>query len=362
MHTRLRFGFWLPCVALGLAFTTGGLRGDEPQPKVKPKDGAAVLDEYSRAFRRAVEFLVDPVQAQREAMAREKAANNLRQLGLAIRQHPEFAVPPQPTTPDWSLYLLPYLEQNQHNPPPSIKTYMCPSDPGTGNRFGARLEPVPPVMASQLALPKEQGQVIGEVEKGKAADKAGLRPHDILLTLNGKDVPRDAAAFAKLLGEIKPDNAVDAIVLREGKRTDIKGLSLPEGSVLWSNYGASDASFRYLYTQPNPDWYKSIPDGTSNTILLGENWGIAPAHEGWKIWSKGDPILATTYRAKERFTTRQQEGSLVLTVVGTMKDGKATVGGITVREGSQEKKYEALDKVPAEFRDKVANLIELSAK
>jgi hypothetical protein len=114
---------------------------------------------------------------------------------------------------------------------------------------------------------------------------------------------------------------------------------------------------------PQALWQKYIQDGTSNTIMLGEDWGTkAAASEGWKVWSKGDPILATTFRSKERFTTRYQEGTLVLTVVGTLKDGKTAVGGVTVREGSDEKKYDALEKVPAEYRDKVAHLIEMSAK
>jgi len=86
------------------------------------------------------------------------------------------------------------------------------------------------------------------------------------------------------------------------------------------------------------------------------------ARDGWTVWSTDDPILTTTFREKERFTTRQQEGSLVLTVTGTVKDGKAAVRTIKVQDGTAESKYEALDKVPDEYRDKVARLIELSAK
>jgi hypothetical protein len=223
---------------------------------------------------------------------------------------------------------------------------------------------VSPVLASQLALPKDQGQVVGEVETGKAADKAGLKQHDILLKLNGKDVPRDADAFFKLLADIKPEKPVDAILLREGKRVEIKGLSLPEaalGSPFGTNYALGDGSIYWV--PPNPGLPKWITDGTSNTLLVGENWlDRLDAQEGLKVWAKGDPILGTTLRTKDRFTTRQQEGSLVITVIGTVKDGKATLGAVTVREGNDEKKYDALDKVPAEYRDKVARLLELSAK
>jgi len=347
----------LSCAVLGLP--AGGLRADEPAPEDKPAQKPPTAEDYVRAFRRTAEFLAEPVQFYREAMARKRAAENLRQLSLQIQQA-QRVFPAQPMPNDWMLQILPYVEQQNLYQSP-LKMYVCPSDVRFVNRFGAGIEPVPAVLASQLALPKDAGQVIGEVEKGKAADKAGLRQHDILLKLNGKDVPRDADAFAKLLADIKPDRAVDAVVLREGKRVEVKGLSLPEGGLGLPpalNYAYNDGSVRMI--PPQALWQKYITDGTSNTLMLGEDWG-GPA-EGWKVWSKGDPILATTFRSKERFTTRQQEGTLVLTVVGTLKDGKTAVGGITVREGSDEKKYDALEKVPAEYRDKVAHLIEMSAK
>ena len=84
--------------------------------------------------------------------------------------------------------------------------------------------------------------------------------------------------------------------------------------------------------------------------------------DGWKVWSKGDPILTTTFHHEGRFTTRHQEGSLVLTVIGTIKEGKPVVSRVTVREGGEEKKYEALDKVPEEYRDKLVQLVELSGR
>jgi hypothetical protein len=357
-----RSALLLSCAVFGLL--AGRLRADEPPaPENKPAEKAPTAEDYVRAFRRTVEVLAEPIQFYREAMARKRAAENLRQLALQLKQdQPLLPAPVQPhellrsgaLPPEMLRQILPYMEQQNIYQTP-LKIYMCPSDTLFGNRFGAGIEPVPAVLVSQLALPKDAGQVIGEVEKGKAADKAGLRQHDILLRLNGKDVPRDADAFAKLLADIKADKAVDAVVLREGKRIEVKGLSLPEGTV------GFPPALNYGYTlPPQALWQKYIQDGTSNTIMLGEDWG-GPA-QGWKVWSKGDPILATTFRSKERFTTRQQEGTLVLTVVGTLKDGKAAVGGITVREGSDEKKYDALEKVPAEYRDKVAHLIEMSAK
>jgi beta-lactamase regulating signal transducer with metallopeptidase domain len=96
------------------------------------------------------------------------------------------------------------------------------------SRLGVMVEPPSPVLADQLDLPKGQGLVIAQVLPDSAAAKAGLKSHDILLKFNGKDVPSDAAEFARMLQEIKADTPVTAIVKRKGKEETIKKVSLPE--------------------------------------------------------------------------------------------------------------------------------------
>jgi Zn-dependent protease with chaperone function/TolA-binding protein len=93
-------------------------------------------------------------------------------------------------------------------------------------RLGARLRPPEPALAAQLALPNGQGQVLETVRPNSAAAKAGLRSHDILLSLDGKAVPSKREEFAQLLKGVKPDTPVAAVVVRKGKKETIKGLSL----------------------------------------------------------------------------------------------------------------------------------------
>jgi hypothetical protein len=73
-------------------------------------------------------------------------------------------------------------------------------------------------------------------------------------------------------------------------------------------------------------------------------------------------VTTTTVRTNDRFTTRHQEGGLVITVTGTVSEGKAKVGEITVQDGGKSEKYTAVDKVPERYRDKVKNLVEMSEK
>jgi Zn-dependent protease with chaperone function len=95
-------------------------------------------------------------------------------------------------------------------------------------RLGAWLRPPEPALSAQLALPRGQGQVLQTVRPNSAAAKAGLKAHDILLSLGGKPVPSRREEFAKLMKGVEPNRLVDAVVLRKGKKETIKGLSLSE--------------------------------------------------------------------------------------------------------------------------------------
>ena len=72
--------------------------------------------------------------------------------------------------------------------------------------------------------------------------------------------------------------------------------------------------------------------------------------------------MTTVFRTDNRFTTRHQEGTLVITVNGTVADGKAHLSGIQVQDGRESHKYESVDKVPEQYRDKVKNLVEMSER
>ena len=103
-----------------------------------------------------------------------------------------------------------------------------PSGQHFESRLGVRVKEPSETLVDQLDLPKGQGMVIEELSPDAAAAKAGLKTHDILLELNGKNVSNDVAEVVKMIQEIKANTPVDAVVLRKGVRETIKGISLPE--------------------------------------------------------------------------------------------------------------------------------------
>jgi hypothetical protein len=72
--------------------------------------------------------------------------------------------------------------------------------------------------------------------------------------------------------------------------------------------------------------------------------------------------MTTVTRTNDRFTTRHQEGSLIITVTGSVADGKAKTNQIHVQDGQVAHDYENVDKVPDQYKDKVKNLVEMSEK
>src|SRR5262249_41243212 len=65
-------------------------------------------------------------------------------------------------------------------------------------------------------------------EADSAADKAGLKKHDLVIKVNDKAVAGNANDMVKALGKNEAETPVDLVVLRKGKEQTLKGGKLPE--------------------------------------------------------------------------------------------------------------------------------------
>ncbi len=242
-------------------------------------------------------------------------------------------------------------------PGPGIGVPTMP--PGFGGsypdaRLGARLEAPSATLTEQLDLPKDQGLVVREVRSESAAEKAGIKPNDILLEVNGKSVSNRPAAFRRLLSDIKPDASVEIVVLRKGKKETIKDVKLPEAKETVGGFQPGGAfppgggfPGGFPPAPPRPPLGPAFPPGP----------GFVPPQPG-----DARTVMTTMVRTPERFTLRHQEGSLIITLTGAATDGKAKVKTIHVQDGARNEKYESVDKVPEQYQDKVKNLIQMSEK
>jgi beta-lactamase regulating signal transducer with metallopeptidase domain len=224
-------------------------------------------------------------------------------------------------------------------------------------RLGVRVEKPSDALVDQLDLPKRQGMVIDSVEADSAAAKAGIKANDILLELNGKTVPNDPQELAKLVEEIKANTPVEAVVMRKGKKETIKGLSLPEAKK--TERPGFGGGFQAGGFPGLPGAGGAGGGGFGGAGGAGGAGGIA----GVAGLAGGNGVMTTVFRNGDRFTARHQEGTLVVTVTGTVSDGKATTKSIIVHDGAAKPEtYESVDKVPEQYRDKVKSLIEMGEK
>ncbi len=194
-------------------------------------------------------------------------------------------------------------------------------------RLGVQVRRPSETLVDQLDLPRNQGLVLERVEDGSAAAKAGLKSHDILLELAGKPVTDNPADLIAQLKEIKADKAVEAVVLRKGKKETVKNLTLPEAK------SAPQPAALNPFNFPNP--FPGLPGGAATAMSVVRN---------------GDS-----------FTTTCTEEGVTFKLTGTVAEGKGTLTDVAITEDGKTTNYDSLDKVPEGHRDMVKKLIEMSA-
>jgi hypothetical protein len=226
-------------------------------------------------------------------------------------------------------------------------------------RLGVRVQQPSEALVDQLDLPKGQGVVIEDVTPDSAAAKAGLKANDILLELNGKAVSSNVAECVKMINGLKAKTPLDAVVMRKGKKETIKGISLPEAKAeapRFGGFGGAGGAFGGVMPAPGVPGAGAFGGAGGAGGFIG---GL-PGAPGFVGGANG--VMTTVFRSGDHFTARHQEGSLVISVTGNVADGKATTKTITVQDGLTHEKYESLDKVPEQYRDKVKNLVEMGEK
>jgi hypothetical protein len=298
-----------------------GPKKDQPR-KEEPKEDQPDVDPFSRQLQEMLKGLRYNLDPQTMDRIRKEMEKHRGELEKALRGM-----------------------ELQGLPSNFLRTPQALIGTGAEPRLGARVAKASAALADQLDLPQGQGLVVEHVKPDSPAAKAGLKAHDVLLELDGKPVPSNVTGLMAQLAVIKARNPVDAVVLRKGKKETVRGIKLAEDQ--WPGLDANLGFFP-----------------PAQELLRGLNF--APGNFGGGIAAGlgigGNGILTTTFRSGDRFTTRHQEGSLVITVTGKVADAKASVIEIRVQDGGESHKYKGLDKVPERYRDKVKDLVEMSEK
>tara|TARA_B100000678_G_scaffold66816_2_gene54843 strand:- start:169 stop:1692 length:1524 start_codon:yes stop_codon:yes gene_type:complete len=87
--------------------------------------------------------------------------------------------------------------------------------------LGVSIGPVTDDFAAALGLPRNRGEVVQSVVDGEAAQKAGIEPGDVVISVNGKDVTPDQT-LSFLVANVKPGTTIPVTLIRDGKQRTIK--------------------------------------------------------------------------------------------------------------------------------------------
>jgi beta-lactamase regulating signal transducer with metallopeptidase domain len=203
-----------------------------------------------------------------------------------------------------------------------------------GGRLGVAVSPVPEALAEQLDLPTGRGVVVNQVHPGSAAEKAGLRKNDVILSFAGQSV--DAERFTEEVAQAKPGQKVDVVVLRKGKRETIKGIELPEAPKPERRGGGGD----FEYKAPKRGEFKVPTPPTPPTP------------------GKGGFERTTVSINDDEFTIDATKGDVRYRLTGTIEGGKPVPSRIEVTgDGKKKASYKSFEDVPEEHRDAVKQLL-----
>ena len=93
-------------------------------------------------------------------------------------------------------------------------------------RIGVSIQPVTAALAESFGLDRPRGAAVSSVENDGPADKAGLKPEDIILSVNGRKIERSSELPALIAG-IRPGVAAELEVWR-GKGTKRLSVTVEE--------------------------------------------------------------------------------------------------------------------------------------
>jgi Do/DeqQ family serine protease len=89
--------------------------------------------------------------------------------------------------------------------------------------IGVEVQEITPELAESFRMPSVTGALIAGVVRGSPADKAGIRPGDVLLAIGGKPV-KDAENMLELIAALEPGRSARIGLRRDGKEIGVDAV------------------------------------------------------------------------------------------------------------------------------------------
>jgi membrane-associated protease RseP (regulator of RpoE activity) len=213
----------------------------------------------------------------------------------------------------------------------------------------ARLTPVDARLQEKLGLPENEGMVIAAVAPNSVAERAGLKAADVLVKINNKAVPSDLDGFVKFIKEQKPEEAVDLVVVRNGKEETLKGVRMP------ANVQAGGGGRFARPMLPNP----LFPLMPVNPGRLPNNpfFPAGVEHIRLEMTVNGAKIIRD--QKANQFSGEYAKDDLKITISGKIENGFPRLTEVTLQEGKEKeaRKFTSPKDVPVQHRAIIQQLM-----
>ncbi len=125
-------------------------------------------------------------------------------------------------------------------------------DSGTSAYLGVDISEVTPERVAALKLKEEQGVEVLLVDQDSPAGKAGLKEHDVILTLNGAEV-ESGAQLRRMIHETPPGRTVTLGISRDGQMQSVKAqLADRRKALAWKPNGRDEDNSSFPQIPPIP--------------------------------------------------------------------------------------------------------------
>jgi len=89
--------------------------------------------------------------------------------------------------------------------------------------LGVMIQPVTPELAAQFHLDRPIGALVGEISPNSPAEKAGIKPGDVIIDFNGKEITQ-MSMLPNLVAQTQVGNKVPLTLIRKGKKIPVTVL------------------------------------------------------------------------------------------------------------------------------------------
>jgi len=220
-----------------------------------------------------------------------------------------------------TVLLLPFLavsgfagEQNAFSSPPEPGGFW--SEESTGSYLGVDTRNVTAEHLAELHLKDERGVEVTMVDQDAPAGKAGIKEHDVILTLNGTDL-QSVEQLRRMIHEIPPGRTVTLGISRNGQPMTIK-------------VELADRKDAFSYAYNGKDFHFNMPDIHIPPMDIDIPSQIVVVHSSSR---SGLMIENLTPQLGDYFGTRNGQGVLVRSVEKGSRAEKAgfKAGDVIVR-------------------------------